>query len=76
MHAGHPAHLVRDLVREGLDQSAVMVAYTEVRGYPLFYPMMMVALTLYAYCSDVYSSRRIARACKEWLVFQAVTALN
>lgn len=74
--AGHPAHLVRDLVSEELDLSAIMGAYTEVRGYPPYHPAMMVALLLYAYRSGVYSSRRIARACEERLDFQAVTALN
>ena len=74
--AGHPAHLIRDLVREELDLSAIMGAYTEVRGYPPYHPAMMVALLLYAYSQGVYSSRRIARACEERLDFQAVTALN
>ena len=74
--AGHPAHLVRDLVSEELDLSAIMGAYTEVKGYPPYHPAMMVALLLYAYRSGIYSSRRIARACEERLDFQAVTALN
>jgi len=74
--AGHPAHLIRDLVSEELDLSAIMGAYTEVRGYPPYHPAMMVALLLYAYRGGVYSSRRIARACQERLDFQAVTALN
>jgi transposase len=74
--AGHPAHLVRDLVSEELDLSAIMDTYTEVRGYPPYHPGMMVALLLYAYRSGVYSSRRIARACEERLDFQAVTALS
>jgi transposase len=74
--AGHPAHLVRDLVSEELDLSAIMGVYIEVRGYPPYHPAMMVALLLYAYRSGVYSSRRIARACEERLDFQAVTALN
>ena len=74
--AGHPAHLVRDLVSEELDLSAIMGVYTEVKGYPPYHPAMMVALLLYAYRSGVYSSRRIARACEERLDFQAVTALN
>ena len=30
--AGHPAHLIRDLVREELDFSSIMGAYTEVKG--------------------------------------------
>jgi transposase len=74
--AGHPAHLIRDLVSEELDLSAIMQAYTEVKIYPPYHPAMMVALLLYAYRSSVYSSRRIARACEERLDFQAVTALN
>jgi len=74
--AGHPAHLIRDLVSEELDLSAIMGAYTEVKGYPPYHPAMMVALLLYAYRSGVYSSRRIARGCEERLDFQAVTALN
>ena len=74
--AGHPAHLIRDLVSEELDLSAILGAYTEVKGYPPYHPAMMVALLLYAYRSGVYSSRRIARACEERLDFQAVTALN
>ena len=47
----HPAHLVRDLVCEELDLSAIMAAYTEARGYPPYHPGMMVALLLYAYRS-------------------------
>jgi len=74
--AGHPAHLIRDLVSEELDLSAIMRAYTEMKGYPPYHPAMMVALLLYAYRSGVYSSRRIARGCEERLDFQAVTALN
>src|SRR5215217_3368741 len=74
--AGHPAHLVRDLVREELDLSAILSTYREPRGYPPYHPAMMVALLLYAYSRGVYSSRRIARACEERLDFQAVTALN
>lgn len=74
--AAHPAHLVRDIVREELDLSAILSTYTEARGFPPYHPAMMVALLLYAYSQGVYSSRRIARGCEERLDFQAVTALN
>ncbi|HYH40334.1 MAG TPA: IS1182 family transposase [Azospirillum sp.] len=73
---GHPAHLVRDIVAEELDLSAILSTFDEPRGYPPYHPTMMVALLLYAYSRGVYSSRRIARACEERLDFQAVTALN
>jgi len=74
--AGHPAHLIRDIVREELDLGAILSTYTEARGFPPYDPGMMVALLLYAYSQGVYSSRRIARGCQERLDFQAVTALN
>jgi transposase len=74
--AGHPAHLVRDIVAEELDLSPILSAYTEPRGYPPYHPAMMVALLLYAYSRGIYSSRRIARGCEERLDFQAVTALD
>jgi transposase len=74
--ADHPAHFIRDLVREDLDLSAIVAAYDEARGYPPYDPWMMTALLLYGYSRGVYSSRRLARACEERLDFMAVTALN
>ena len=74
--AGHPAQLVRDLVRTSLDLDAVMAAYDEPRGQPPYHPAMMVAVLLYAYSQGVYSSRRIARALEERLDFMAVSALE
>jgi transposase len=74
--ADHIAHFVRDTVREGLDLSAVLSAYTEPRGYPPYHPAMMVALLLYGYSRGVYSSRQLARACEERVDFMAVTGLQ
>jgi ribulose-5-phosphate 4-epimerase/fuculose-1-phosphate aldolase len=45
--ASHPAHLVRGIVREEMDLSAILSAYTEARGVPPYDPAMMVALLLY-----------------------------
>ena len=74
--ADHPAHFVRELVRDALDLSAITDSYNEARGYPPYDPSMMTALLLYGYSRGVYSSRRLARACAERLDFMAVTALN
>ena len=74
--ADHPAHFVRDLVREDLDLSAIVAVYDEARGYPPYDPWMMTGLLLYGYSRGVYSSRRLAQACEERLDFMAVTALN
>ena len=74
--AGHAAHLVREMVRESLDLSAIVAEYGEERGQPPYHPAMMTALLLYAYSRGVYSSRRIAQACEERLDFVAVTGLQ
>lgn len=73
---GHPAHLVRDLVRETLDLSAILDTYTEPRGYPPYHPAMMTALLIYGYTQGLPSSRKIARACEERVDFMAVTGLQ
>jgi transposase len=73
---GHVAHFMRNLVRDELDLSAILVAYGEERGYPPYHPVMMTALLLYGYSRGVYSSRRLERACEERLDFLAVTAMN
>ncbi|HZG45397.1 MAG TPA: IS1182 family transposase [Allosphingosinicella sp.] len=73
---GHRAHLVRDLVRESLDLSAIFKAYRREQGSPPFNPAMMTALLLYAYTQGVFSSRKIAAACEERLDFMAVTGMQ
>lgn len=73
---GHRAHLVRELVRESLDLSAIFKAYRREQGSPPFNPAMMTALLLYAYTQGVFSSRKIAAACEERLDFMAVTGMQ
>ena len=74
--AGHPAHLVRELVRTELDLAAIVADYDEARGQPPYHPAMMVALLLYAYTQGLYASRRIAKGCEERLDVMAVTGLQ
>jgi transposase len=74
--AGHGAHLIRDLVRETLDLTAIFDAYPEDRGQPPYHPGMMTALLLYAYSRGLYASRRIALACEERVDVMAVTGMQ
>jgi transposase len=62
MPADHLAYLVRDLVNE-LDLSAIYRRYRGSRGAPAFAPKMMVGILLYAWASDIYSSRKMAALC-------------
>jgi len=72
----HLARFVVELVVEHLDLSEIEVAYASVRGQPPYDPAMMTALLLYAYCSGVYSSRRIAKASRERVDFMSVVSLD
>ena len=72
----HLAHFVRDTVRDSLDLSEILGEYSEERGYPPYHPVMMTALLLYAYTQGVFSSRKMAKSCRERVDFMAVTAMQ
>jgi transposase len=68
------AYFVPEVVAE-LDLSAILAPYErETRGSPPYHPQMLVGLLLYAYARGVYSSRRIAAACRYDVGFMVVTA--
>jgi transposase len=69
-------HFVRNMVLEDLDLSEILDQYQEERGYPPFHPKMMVALVLYSYTQATYSSRRIARACRQRVDYMALTGMQ
>ncbi len=73
---GHAAHVVREIVRQELDLSAVYASYVEGRGGPPYHPAMMTAVLLYGYTQGIRSSRRLARACEERVDFMAVTGMQ
>src|SRR6201984_1535265 len=72
----HLARLVLSLVREEIDRAAISGCYAGERGQPPFDPTMMTALLLYSYCCRIYSSRRIAKACRERVDFMSIVALD
>ena len=74
--ADHLSRFVVSLVRESLDLKAIYAAYRGEKGQPPYDPAMMVALLLYAYAVGLYSSRRIARACRERTDFLMIVALD
>ena len=72
----HLARFILALVLEHLELGEIEAAYASERGQPPFDPAMMTALLLYAYCSGVYSSRRIAKAARERVDFMSVVGLD
>ena len=73
---GHLARFVLSLVREAIDLSKITSTYGSERGQPPFDPVMMTALLLYGYCCGIYSSRRIAKACRERVDFMSIAGLD
>lgn len=71
----HLAIFVLDLVRD-LDLSAVerKLQEKDPRGERPYSPVMMTALLMYAYCTGVFSSRKIARATVEDVAFRFLGA--
>ena len=72
----HLARFVVGLVRDDLGLAGITGTYGSERGQPPFDPAMMTALLLYSYCCGVYSSRRIAKACRERVDFMSIVALD
>jgi len=72
----HLARLVVSLVREQLSLAEISASYSGEKGQPPYHPAMMTALLLYGYCVGLYSSRRIAKACRERTDFLMIVALD
>ena len=72
----HLARFMVSLVTEELDLTEITASSLGEKGQPPFHPAMMTALLLYAYCCGIYSSRRIAKACRERVDFMSIVALD
>jgi transposase len=72
----HLARFVLNLVRDDLGLAEITGTYGSERGQPPFDPTMMTVLLLYSYCCGIYSSRRIAKACRERVDFMSIVALD
>jgi transposase len=73
---GHLARFVVSLVRDEIDLCKITGTYGSERGQPPYDPTMMTALLLYSYCCGIYSSRRIAKACRERVDFMSIVGLD
>ena len=72
----HVARFVLALVRDEIDLAKITGTYGSERGQPPFDPVMMTTLLLYAFTQGIYSSRRIAKACRERVDFMSIVALD
>ena len=73
---GHLAYFISDTI-DAMDLSEIEQVYErEERGYPPYHPRMMTKVLVYAYCTGVFSSRKIARKLEEDVAFRVLAAEN
>lgn len=72
----HLAYFVSDAIDE-MDLSAIESVYEKsLVGYPPYHPRMMVKLLFYAYCTGVFSSRKMAKKLEDDVAFRVLGAGN
>jgi transposase len=69
----HLVYFLMDVTGQ-VDLSAIFVHYEKGKagGQPPYHPRMMVTLLLYAYCTGVFSSRRIMARCQSDAAFRVI----
>ena len=72
--ADHPARVVNEVV-DSIDLSAIEKAYYN-RGASSYHPDMLLKVLIYGYLSNTYSSRKMAKACREHLPFMWLSGMN
>ena len=72
----HLAYFVSETIDE-MDLSEIYEVYERnLAGYPPYHPHMMVKVLFYAYCTGVFSSRKIARKLEEDVALRVLAAEN
>lgn len=70
----HPVRIV-DQVVEALNIKPLLKAYSE-EGNPAYHPKMLLKIMLYAYMTNIYSSRKIELAVRENINFMWLTGMT
>ncbi len=73
---GHLAYFISDTI-DAMDLREIEEVYErEERGYPPYHPRMMTKVFVYAYCTGVFSSRKIAKKLEDDVAFRVLGAGN
>ncbi len=73
---GHLAYFISDTI-DAMDLSEIEGVYQRSeRGCPPYHPRMMTNVLVYAYCTGVFSSRKMAKRLEEDVAFRVLSAEN
>lgn len=70
----HPARILNEII-EKIDITSLNEAYKS-RGRASYHPKMLLKVLVYAYISNIYSSRKIEAACKENVHFMWLSSMS
>ena len=72
--ADHTVRIVNDVINR-INVEPLLKAY-HIRGGSNYHPLMLLKVLVYGYVTNIYSSRRLAEACRERVPFMWLSAMN
>jgi transposase len=72
--SGHPVRVVNEVVNK-LNIEPLLKAY-HIKGSSSYHPKMLLKVVVYGYVTNVYSSRKLAAACKESIYFMWLSSMS
>ena len=71
---GHPVRIVNEVINK-LNIEPLMEAY-HIRGSSSYHPQLLLKVVVYGYVTNIYSSRKLASACKESVYFMWLSSMS
>ncbi|SHM43646.1 IS1182 family transposase [Chryseobacterium polytrichastri] len=72
--ADHTVRVVNDVIN-AINVEPLLKAY-HVRGGSNYHPLLLLKVLVYGYVTNIYSSRKLAEACRERVPFMWLSAMN
>jgi transposase len=72
--ADHTVRIVNDVIN-AINVEPLLQAY-HVRGGSNYHPLLLLKVLVYGYVTNIYSSRKLAEACRERVPFMWLSAMN
>lgn len=71
---GHPARIVNEVINK-LNIEPLLKAY-HIKGSSSYHPQMLLKVLVYGYVTNIYSSRKLAAACKESVYLMWLSSMS
>lgn len=70
----HPVRIVNEVINK-LNIEPLLKAY-KIRGSSSYHPLLLLKVLVYGYVTNIYSSRKLAGACKESVYFMWLSSMS